>query len=322
MGLSLYNLHPIVYRLLPGMAALALAAIGYFSGMLLANRLSRRSDVGRVAHFSRQRAGDMDSKNVKAFAIGSHGHRVRLAFKSIGIDAQGNEEIYMWSTRLGVGVALMLVLLIIGLPLITALSGFLGGYVFVNGWVKRSWSKMKTAIEAEIPSLLTRLASALQIASNVPGAIEIVAKTLRQDGPLHAWAMDTASRMHADGRDSLTSIRTDAAEVSPSLSIVAELIGRMWQTGGDGYHAAFAAASENLESILDARVMARSKGAGAQRTVNTLVVLIVVMIGYLTRGDAMASVTSLPFVQAAYAVIILMVVYGHNVVSEMIENAV
>jgi len=96
----------------------------------------------------------------------------------------------------------------------------------------------------------------------------------------------------------------------------------MWQTGGSGYHAAFAAASENLESVLDARVMARAKGGSAQKTANTLVVLIVVMIAFLTRGDAMAEVTQQPFVQMAYAVIVLVVVYGHSVISDIIDNAV
>jgi hypothetical protein len=181
---------------------------------------------------------------------------------------------------------------------------------------------MRTEMESEIPSLLTRLASALQIAPNVPGALEIVGDTLRRDGPLHAWTVDLAGRMHAQGHGAMKDVRKDAATVSPSLSIVTELISRMWQTGGSGYHAAFAAASENLESVLDARVMARAKGGSAQKTANTLVILIVVMIAFLTRGDAMAEVTQQPFVQAAYAVIVLVVVYGHSVISNIIDDSV
>ena len=51
---------------------------------------------------------------------------------------------------------MFLVLLMIGLPLLTSLIGFAAGWVFMDGWVKRSWSKVRTDIEAELPSLLLR----------------------------------------------------------------------------------------------------------------------------------------------------------------------
>jgi hypothetical protein len=36
----------------------------------------------------------------------------------------------------------------------------------------------------------------------------------------------------------------------------------------------------------------------------------------------MAEVTQQPFVQGAYAVIVLVVVYGHSVISDIIDNSV
>ncbi len=320
--LSYFDIPPMAYKALPILAALALAAIAYFVLGFLGAYLSRRSDIGRLAEFSKDRAAGIASASLKELSIGSADHRVRLAFKSVGFDAQGNETFYLMIARVAVGVIIFFILLIVGLPVLTSLSGFIAGYVFVNGWVTRSWNKMRTEIESEIPSLLTRLASALQIAPNVPGALEIVGDTLRRDGPLHAWTKTLAGRMHAEGQGAMDETRKDAAAISPSLSIVTELISRMWQTGGSGYHAAFAAASDNLESVLDARVMARAKGGSAQRTANTLVVLIVVMIAFLTRGEAMADVAKLPVVQGAYAVIVLVVVYGHSQISDIIDNAV
>ena len=322
IALSYFNIPPAAYKALPILAALALAALAYFGVGVLSGYLSRRSDLGRLDSFSTNRAAGVASASLKEISIGSADHRVRLAFKSIGFDAKGNEAFYLMLARIVAGVIICIILLIVGLPFVTSLSGFLAGFVFVNGWVARAWNKLRTEMESEIPSLLTRLASALQIAPNVPGALEIVGDTLRRDGPLHDWAMNLAGKMHAEGHATMDEVRRDAATVSPSLSIVAELISRMWQTGGSGYHAAFAAASENLESVLDARVMARAKGGSAQKTANTLVVLIVVMIAFLTRGDAMAEVTQQPFVQMAYAVIVLVVVYGHSVISDIIDNAV
>lgn len=321
-ALSYFGIPPMAYKALPILAALALAAIAYFGAGILSSYLSRKSEIGRLDNFSAGRAAGIAAANLQEISIGSADHRVRLAFKSIGFDAKGNEAFYLMVGRVAAGAIIFVILLIVGLPVVTSLSGFLAGFVFVNGWVTRAWNKMRTEMESEIPSLLTRLASALQIAPNVPGALEIVGDTLRRDGPLHAWTVDLAGRMHAQGHGAMKDVRKDAATVSPSLSIVTELISRMWQTGGSGYHAAFAAASENLESVLDARVMARAKGGSAQKTANTLVILIVVMIAFLTRGDAMAEVTQQPFVQAAYAVIVLVVVYGHSVISNIIDDSV
>ncbi len=321
-ALSYFNIPPMAYKALPILAALALAAIAYFGAESFGRYLSRRSDIGRLDQFSAGRAAGIASASLQEISIGSADHRVRLAFKSIGFDAKGNEAFYLMVARIAAGVIISIILLIIGLPLMTSLAGFLAGFVFVNGWVTRSWNKLRTEMESEIPSLLTRLASALQIAPNVPGALEIVGDTLRRDGPLHDWTVNLAGKMHAEGHAAMDEVRKDAAMISPSLSIVTELIARMWQTGGTGYHAAFSAASENLESVLDARVMARAKGGSAQKTANTLVVLIIVMIAFLTRGDAMASVTQLPIVQAAYAVVVLVVVYGHSQISNIIDNAV
>jgi len=322
LSLSYFNIPPMAYKALPIVAALALAAIIYFGVGILSDYLSRRSDIGRLDQFSAGRAAGIAAASLQEISIGSADHRVRLAFKSIGFDAKGNETFYLMVTRIAAGVIIFIVLLIVGLPVMTSLSGFLAGFVFVNGWVTRSWNKMRTEMVSEIPSLLTRLSSALQIAPNVPGALEIVGDTLRGDGPLHDWTVSLAGRMHSEGHAVMEEVRKEAAAVSPSLSIVTELIARMWQTGGSGYHTAFAAASDNLESVLDARVMARAKGGSAQRTANTLVILIVVMIAFLTRGEAMADVAKLPFVQVAYAVIVLVVVYGHSVISNIIDDSV
>ena len=322
MNLSYYNIPTELYTLMPILGAGAVAVLGYFLFGALTQYLGRKSDLGRLDAFSAARAGGIASASLEEISIGSFEHRVRLAFASLKIDATGNETFYLMLARIAAGVLAFFILLLIGLPLLTSSSGFLAGYVFVNGWVTHAWNNLRTEMESEIPSLLTRLGSALQIAPNVPGALEIVGETLRWDGPLHAWTLDLAAKMHSEGQPAMDEARKKAAAISPSLSIVTELIARMWQTGGSGYHAAFASASENLESVLDARVMARAKGGSAQKTANTLVGLIVVMIAFLTRGEALAEVAKLPFVQLAYAGIVLTVVFGHSQISKIIDESV
>ena len=170
--------------------------------------------------------------------------------------------------------------------------GLVAGRVFVNGWITRSWNKTRTEMEAELPSLLLRLNATLQTAQNVPSALEIVAKTLRADGPLRVWTLETANRMHAEGHGVIEVIRQSATGISMSLSIVAELIGRVWTTGGEGYGKAFGTAADNLESVLDARVLARSKGGSAQGTVNILTVMTFGMIAFMTRSPAICCKSS------------------------------
>lgn len=47
-----------------------------------------------------------------------------------------------------------------------------------------------------------------------------------------------------------------------------------------------------------------------------------VTIIFLNRNPSMAATVRTPVVQVAYAVIFLMIVYGYNMINDMIENAV
>jgi hypothetical protein len=311
------NLEPYLSLLLPLLGAGALAWAAWQVGGTLNLRIGR-PQVTRLENFATsQRPG-----KTAAAPVGSFDHRVRVAFARINIDAAGNESFYLMLGRIAAGAALTISLMIVGLPFLTSLSGFAAGYVFVGGWVTRSWNKTRTEIESELPSLLMRLNATIQAAPNVPAALETVAKTLRSDGPLRTWTMDVAARMHSEGYGAVESIRESAAGISTSLSIAADLIGRMWTTGGEGYARAFGTAADNLESVLDARVLARAKGGSAQGTVNILTVMTFVMIAFMSRSDAMADIVKSPLVQALYAVICLVIVYGHSQVSNIIDNAV
>ncbi len=318
--LTLFHIPFIAVYIMPWVGAGALAWAGYLLGKWFTPNISGRSKTARLENFVTG-FGSSDRK-AHSTPVGSFEHKVRIAFAKIGIDAAGNEEYYLTMGRLVAGIALSLILLVIGLPFFTSLIGLLAGYVFVNGWIKRSWNKTRTDMESELPSLLLRLNATVQTAPNVPAALEMVAKTLRSDGPLRAWTLETAARMHAEGHGAVDGIRKSAASMSMSLSIVAELIGRVWTTGGEGYGKAFGAAANNLESVLDARVLARSKGGSAQGTVNILTVMTFLMIAFMTRSNAMAEIARQPLVQVLFAIIALVIVYGHSQVSEIIDNAV
>jgi hypothetical protein len=316
---NLFDIPPTLTVLLPFLAAGMLAWIVYRLGGALSLPRIGKPQVTRIESFA---GGKRKTGRTSAAPVGSMEHRTCIAFAKLGIDATENEETYLLLARIAAGVVMTVLLMIVGLPFFTSLIGILAGIIFVNGWVTRSWNRTRTEMEAELPSLLLRLNATIQAAPNVPSALETVAKTLRSGGPLRAWTLDTAARMHSEGHGAVEAIRESAAGISTSLSIAADLIGRMWTTGGEGYAKAFGTAADNLESVLDARVLARAKGGSAQGTVNILTGMTFVMIAFMSRSGAMADIVQSPLVQGLYALICLVIVYGHSQVSSIIDNAV
>jgi len=226
---NLFDIPPMLTTFLPFIGAGMLAWIVWrLSGKLTLPRFGR-PQVTRIETFA---GGNRGLGKTSAAPVGSFEHRVRIAFTKIGIDVADNEEYYVMMARIVAGASMTLILMIVGLPFFTSLIGIIAGYIFVNGWVVRAWNKTRTEMEAELPSLLLRLNATIQAAPNVPSALETVAKTLRSDGPLRAWTLDTAARMHSEGHGVVETIRESAAGISTSLSIAADLIGRMWTTGG------------------------------------------------------------------------------------------
>jgi len=318
MTFTALSLPPLVLGLLPVVAALAMAVIGFliFRGLLV--RIGRTSGASRLQAF----AGGAAFTTTPKSPIGSKSYKIRLAFSRYGLDASGKESFLLLMAQLLVGGTLTIAMIVLGLPLFTSLIGLVAGYVLVDGMVTRAWNKMRTDIEAEIPALLSGLKSAIATAPNVPQALADTARTLRAGGPLRTWAEAAASQMHSEGQPCLDELCRAAAAVSSSLAICVELIGRMWTTGGKGYAEAFESAASNLRDVLSARVLARAKGAGAQSTTNLLMGIAFAMVIYLNHVPAISPIVHTPLIQAAYAVIFLMIVYGYNTINNMIENAV
>jgi hypothetical protein len=319
---TLFNIPFSLTFVIPFLGAGAVSWAGYLLGKWFTPEF-RQFKFGSKTQLDRfLNEGATKNRAKTSVTIGGKEHRIRIAFASIKLDAAGSEEYYMTLATVSLGVAFMLVLMLIGLPFITSLSGLLAGRVFLDGWIMRSWNKVRAEMEGELPSLLLRLSSTLQTTPNVPSAIETVSFTLRSDGPLKSWAMEAAARMHSEGYAVMDSIRENAAGISNSLAIATELIGRVWTTGGEGYAKAFGAAADNLESVLDARVEARARGSGAQGTVNILTVMTFGMIAFMMKSDALADAVYLTIVQVLYAVISLVIVYGHRQVSELIDSVI
>ena len=319
METYLHSAWPFLRTLLPLVAAAALAFAGYQLLAPVAEIFSRRGSASRLDSFATLRN---EKRAAEKVAFGGEAHRLRVAFARYRIDIAGKEQFALWAARIALGALLFVVLKIIGLPFITALVGFPAGYILLNGLVQQTWNKVRSEVESEIPTLLNSLSSTFQTSPNVIAAVESVAETLRQDGPLRVWLASLLETMHTQGIGGLETVSREAADYSPSLSIVVELIQRMWQTGGSGYAQAFVAAAENLEVVLDARVDARAVGDSNRGTINILMGATVGMMAIFTHNEGLSEMVSNPLVQIIYTIILLAVVYGQTQINKIIDEAV
>ena len=319
MNTYLHDILILMRGLIPILGAAAVALAGYFALSPVAEALLRRGSSGRLDAFAQRRGEQRAAEKV---VFGGYEHRLRVAFAQYGIDVSGREVFYLWIARAALGGGLFVGLQVIGLPLLTALVGFPAGYILLNGFIQQAWNKVRSEVESEIPTLLNSLSATFKTAPNVIAAVESVSETLRSNGPLRLWLMDLLETMHESGAGGLDAVAREAADYSPSLSIVVELIHRMWQTGGSGYAQAFIAAAENLETVLDARVDARATGDANRGLVNILMGATVAMMGIFARTKGMQETVSSPLVQIAYMLILLMVIFGQTQINKMIDEAV
>jgi len=256
-------------------------------------------------------------------AFGSEEHRLRLAFRKLGLNVAGHEQTALTVARLVAGLGVFLALrLFLGLPLLTSLIGFAGGWIVVNGMVNGAWSEVRQQIEAEIPQFLTGLSSTVQVTPNVLQAVEDELRTLKPGGALQTWLKDEfLPRCQREGFEAVDGLTREAFGLSSSLGVIVFLIGRLWRTGGKEWETAFEMASKNLEGVLDARVMGQATGKSAKNSVLLIAGITAGVMVMILRNPALHDAVQMPVVQIAYVLIVLMMLFGWNFMNKLIDEA-
>lgn len=305
----------IVKQVLPVASAGAVAFIAYRLSMDLLS--ARRGVSGRVAALVGL------TKNEEKVAFGSEEHRLRLAFRKLGLDVVGREKTYLTVARLLAGFVVFLAIrVLLGLPLFVSLVGFAGGWIVVSGMVDGIWAEVKQQIETEIPQFLTGLSSTVQVTPNVLQAVEDELRTLRAGGALQTWLKDEfLPRCQREGFDALDGLTQEAFGLSSSLGVIVFLIGRLWKTGGKEWETAFEMASKNLEGVLDARVLGQATGKSAKNSVKLIAGITALVMVMILRNGALQGAVQMPLVQIAYVVIVLMMLFGWNFMNKLIDEA-
>ena len=98
------------------------------------------------------------------------------------------------------------------------------------------------------------------------------------------------------------------------------LIGRLWRTGGMEWRRSFGLATQNLEGVMEARVLGLAAGVSAKNAVKVIIGVTLAIIMVMARNPIFASAMEQPIVQIVYALSTLMMIFGFQFMSNMIER--
>lgn len=307
---QLYVLLPALRPWIAG-GALAFAVYALIQALPKGSRKSNK----RLQHF----AGVDEASKVE---VGSTAHRIRLAFLSFGLDVSGNEDAALWSARLGAVGLVTVIGTAFSLPLFIALALGGAGWIVVDSVIQARWQEMVVKIEKDVPTFLLRLAGTVQVETNVLNAISEVAETFDPKSPLRSWLERFLAQCQSRGQAGLQAMLVEATAISSALGLAVFEIGRLWETGGEGYTRSFAVAADNLSNILQARGMANAKGDGARGAIRIVVLSLAAVMIFLIRTPQFGPVIKEPIMQLAYAAIIAWVAYGWKFINTMIDEAI
>lgn len=308
----------ILSKALPIIGAAIAAFIIYIFGETLAGDLFKKRSSERVKDL----VGLEEIKKVKPTDFGSPEYKVRLAFAKFNIDVYKREQLALNMLRIVAAVAFGLAMhMLFNLSTLTSAVGSIGGIMIVNSFASNAWVSLCNEIDKEIPIFLSGFTSTIQVNPNVLQAVEEEAAVLAADSPLRKWLVDRFVRQGQErGIGALDDLIAEAFRVSNSLGVMVFLMGRLWRTGGMEWRRSFGLASQNLEGVMEARVLGVAAGSSAKNAVKVIIGVTMVVILVMTRNQIFASAMESPVVQIVYAMATLMMIFGFQFMSGMIER--
>ena len=302
--------------IIPLIAAGALAVIAYYAlewlFSLAAGSRKALADFGNLQN---------SSKDSPQASMGSQPYKIRLAFSGYGLDVSGWEETALYLAYGVVALGLLVPIALAGFPPVIWLAAPGLSYVIVNGLVTGKWTKVRQAIEKEIPLLLTRLSGSLQASANVLNALSEEAEDLEPGGPLQAWVRRLVQKMQSNGVSGLQEMQQEARDISPALLLFAVQVERLYVTGGQGYVQAFHMTSQNLSNLLETRAEAMAVADGAWGTVRIIALALGGAVASVMLNPASQVISGNPLVQIAILLAICWAGVGWWYIGNTIQTA-
>lgn len=254
--------------------------------------------------------------------VGSQEHKIRMAFAGYGLDVSEREQLSLYLAIGALGLGLSIVVAVLGMPPLFWLAGPAIAYFGINSLVNSKWNKVRMAMEKEIPSFLMNLSSVIQLNPNVIQALEDASLSLNPKGQLKPWIERLVHAIQSRGKKGLDEMQAEASDISSSLLLVVVEIGRLWETGGQGYAQSFQMVSENLAGILEGRSKAYSKADGAWGTIKVIVLALggAIFMAFSTPGtsELFRTLTA----QIAIVVAVAWAGFGFTYIGDLIRESV
>lgn len=307
---------------LQGLPFLGAGALAY-AGYVFISRITRRIDFtskDRADQLTKQRT----DKRENLADFGSKQHKIRLTFARFHIAVDGNEEVALWIARIGVGVALYLVMNILGLKGLVSLAGLIGGFMLTDGVVDATWSKTRAALEKDLPLFVTGVSSTIAVDQDPVATVISEVEALEEQSPLRQWMRSRfLPAVQSDGARALPGLIDEANGISPSLSLVLFQLERFWQTGGtSGWAKAFNSAAENIETQIGQSIRAQATGDSYRGSIKIVTAVAAIVIVSMSRNPAFSDAISTPLVQLIYAGAILLMFFGWKFMNKLIDEAI
>ncbi len=275
-------------------------ALAWIAWSMIANLFkgSKTATQKHLDEFNRMDIGAAGPKAAEA-RMGSKEYKIRLAFRSYGLDVAGWEQVAMFIAYGLFFAAASAPVIIVGLPVVLLVGAPFLGYIVVNAMVDSKWEALKLSMEKELPVMLTRLSSLLKANPNMIETLNNVAEGLDPDKPLSKWISRLANKLQASGHKGLDEMKAEAEMISSSLLLAAVEIGRVWETGGGGYTEALRMAADNLSDLMETRSQAQAVANGAWGTARTILMAVGLTMGLVLVNPVSKKYFDTPLMQAA-----------------------
>jgi hypothetical protein len=99
-------------------------------------------------------------------------------------------------------------------------------------------------------------------------------------------------------------------------------IGRVWQTGGQGYLHALKMAAENMATLLETRAQAQAVAAGAWGTARTILIALSITLGATLLNPVSRPAMQTPLIQGALLFALLWAGLGFGQIKDLVDSLV
>jgi len=284
--------------------ALALAAAGTVAALTQRLAVSWPRGDRALAGYRPDAAPDLDARppNINA---------------ALGLTAPAAARYLTW----GLTGALWGGLLLFGLPFVPASGGAGLAYIVSSEFLKNKRRAARVAIEAELPTFVSRLGGMMLVTSSPREAVEEITATLLEGRPLRIWLEHLLAGWRQGGGSFLEQAHLAANEISPLLGLTVYQIRRLEETGGSGFVKAFATTAAELSAILEARAVAGSKAEGARMAVLTMLGIMGVILMLMLSTPSIRAGYANPTAQLIAAGALGMMAFGYTYLNGMIAEA-